>query len=233
MAGRRETVSVELENAEAEQQARVERMAGLAEQVAARAGGDPDEVPAPVTGLALTQEAIRKQADATKVKILRERAEAERKQREARAQAKAEGRPLPPMQSFVVRDYDGDRSVMIDPADGQEAGTPGFIKRHVRTTDSRERESGTRVGQLAAEGYRPIKSRAEGGKPLGDDLGSWMEISPDLEAKRLAHHEGRVVNIRDFERNTLVAMQGEVDREMGSGGAVRFFTDPEHDVARG
>lgn len=141
-------------------------------------------------------ESVQKKVEKRKAVLLAQEAEEQRRIREEVDRARKEKRPIRPVRSRSINTA-LDQSIILD-KDGKPAGTPGFQKRHVRLVDSREMPSYARAGELARAGYKPIISRVDG-KPLADQLGLKMEIDPDLEAARKAHHEQSVVKLEDME----------------------------------
>lgn len=142
--------------------------------------------------------------------------------RRERMEMLRQGKKLPPIQSVSM-------SVMDDPTlpidrDGKLAGTPGMVKKWVRTIDAAENPNMNRAGVFARAGFKVVKSR-EDDKPITAMAHILMEATPEADAqRRAAAMEGRVALGREAEQAYMNSIEGS-NRALGYEGVIPFKTE--------
>lgn len=116
--------------------------------------------------------------------------------------------------------------------DGKPSGDPSKIKRFVRTKDDDGKQTATYVQQAMGNGYTVVRNR-QTGEPVANQLGLFMEISPE-DLGRLKARAGRqTVSSNDFPgaggKGNLQAQLDQINRSLKHG-EISLDIGPEHNV---
>ncbi len=211
-----------------EQETPQDRTQRLAEQFSADlAAGTLEPAEADEDGIKELMDA-QKTASEQATKLAQEQTVKSEHLRRERMEQLRQGKKLPAITSYSVSQMD-DPTLPLD-RDGKLAGTPGYVKKWVRTIDAAENPNAARAGVFARMGFKPVVSR-EDGKPITQMSHMLMEAPVEADAKRRADAmQGRISAGKDAERAYYDSLEG-TNRQLGYE-AVQPFAGEEHGKRR-